>query len=152
MSQAPCFVVCEDGKEYTDRFTRMLGGSFRFVRAGCFAEAKTALADGSVAGLLLDLDFRRTPAEQLVDEAGQTGSGRGAGERQRLATVQGLLVLRALRTQGLATPALLFADLDDAGQVAHLESTLAPVEVLSSSIGLDVIARRLEHLADLNQR
>ena len=147
MSQAPCFVVCEDGQEYTDRFTRMLGGSFRFVRAGCFAEAKTALAAGPVAALLLDLDFRRTPADQLVDEAGQTGPGRGAGERQRLATVQGLLVLRALRTQGLATPALLFADLDDAGQVAHLESTLAPVEVLSSSTGLDVIARRLGQLA-----
>ena len=79
MSRAPCFVVCEDGQEYTDRFTRMLGGSFRFVRAGCFAEAKTALAAGPVAALLLDLDFRRTPPDQLVDEAGRPGLGGGWG-------------------------------------------------------------------------
>ena len=146
MSALPRFVVCEDGQEYTDRFTRMLGGSFRFERTGCFAEARAALARPP-AGLLLDLDFRRTAPDQLVDEAGQARAGLGAGERQRLAAVQGLLVLRALRAQGLTTPALLFADLDDAGQVAHLQSTLAPVEVLSSRIGLDVIARRLGQLA-----
>ena len=140
------FVVCEDGQEYTDRFTRMLGASFRFERTGCFAEARAALARPA-AGLLLDLDFRRTPPEQLVDESGHARAGLGAGERQRLAAVQGLLVLRALRAQGLTTPVLLFADLDDAGQVAHLQSTLAPVEVLSSRIGLDVIARRLGQLA-----
>jgi hypothetical protein len=143
----PRFVICEDGREYTDRFTRTLGGTFRFERAGCFAEARAALAGGVAAGLLLDLDFRRTPPEQLVDEAGQVRAGLGAGERQRLAAVQGLLVLRALRAQGLTTPTLLFADLDDAGQVAHLESTLAPFQVLSSSVGLDAIARRLGQLA-----
>lgn len=140
------FVVCEDGQEYTDRFTRMLGASFRFERAGSFAEARAALATPA-AGLLLDLDFRRTPSEQLVDEAGQARAGLAAGERQRLAAVQGLLVLRALRAQGLTTPALLFADLDDVAQVAHLQATLAPVEVLSSRIGLDIIARRLGQLA-----
>jgi hypothetical protein len=147
VSTLACFVVCEDGREYTDRFTRTLGGSFRFQRAGCFAEARAALAAEPVAGLLLDLDFRRTPPEQLIDEAGQARAGLGAGERQRLAAVQGLLVLRALRAERLTAPALLFADLDDPAQVAHIEATLAPVQVLSSAIGLDVIARRLGQLA-----
>ena len=31
------FLVCEDGSEYTDRFTRFLGGQYRFLRAGHFA-------------------------------------------------------------------------------------------------------------------
>ena len=33
------FLVCEDGHEYTERFTRLLGTQFRFVRAGDFGEA-----------------------------------------------------------------------------------------------------------------
>ena len=143
----PRFVVCEDGAEYTDRFQRMLGRSFRFVRAGCFAEARVALAEAPTVGLLLDLDFRRTPPQRLVDEVGAEGLPRSSGERQRLAAVQGLLVLRTLRLGGVTTPALLFADLDDAGQIAHLQSTLAPLEVLGSGVGLDVIVRRLAELA-----
>jgi hypothetical protein len=142
------FVVCEDGREYTDRFSRMLGTRFRFERAGCLAEARAALAALPAAGLLLDLDFRRTPADRLVDEAGQAGAGdRPPGESARLAAVQGLLVLRAVRAAGIVTPALLFADLDDAAQVKQLERTLAPLQVLSSRVGLDAVARRLDQLA-----
>jgi hypothetical protein len=146
----PTFVVCEDGAEYSQRFARMLGGSFRFVRAGCHGEARALLADGAapVAGLLLDLDFRRTPPAQLVDEAGALlAAGRSEEERRRLAGMQGILVLRALRAAGVGVPALLFADLDDAGRVRHLESSLAPLQVVASSVGLADIARRLAALA-----
>ncbi len=141
---APRFVVCEDGHEYTERFARLLGGSFRFQRAGCFAEARAAAA-GS-AGLLLDLDFRRTPPGQLIDENGGA-SAHPEETRHQLAEVQGILILRALRASGLGQPALLFADIDDREQVHYLERTLAPLTVVSSRTALPEIARLLARLS-----
>ena len=131
------FLVCEDGTEYTDRFTRFLGGQFRFLRAGHFAEA-LALADDAVA-VLLDLDFRRTQPALLVDE-------RGAPAPRSAAEVQGILILRALRARGVALPALLFADLDDPARAARLEAELSPLRVVPSSEGLPRIAQLLREL------
>jgi hypothetical protein len=140
------FVVCEDGHEYSQRFVRLLGSSFQFVRAGDLAQALVATR-GPVAGLLLDLDFRRTPIDALVDEAGAVAPARPASEAHRLAAVQGILILRALRAAGVTLPALLFADLDDQAQVQFLESSLAPLQVVPSSAGLAQIARALAELA-----
>ena len=134
MSAPPCFLVCEDGEEYTARFQRFLGAEFEFERVDHFAAA-LARAPGA-RGLLLDLDFRRTPAALLVDETGALGPA-------RLAEVQGILLLRALRARGVRLPALLFADLDDPGRAARLEAELAPLTVVSSSEGLPRIAQRL---------
>jgi len=133
----PTLVVCEDGSEYTERFQRFLGGEFQFVRAAHFAEA-LALAPGAL-GLLLDLDFRRTDASLLVDES-------GAPAAKSAADVQGILLLRALRSRGVRVPALLFADLDDAQRAARLEADLAPLQIVSSSEGLQLIAERLRKL------
>ena len=63
------FVVCEDGAEYLERFRRFLGDSFDFFPAHDFGEAHAAAAGADA--LLLDLDFRRTPADRLVDEQGR---------------------------------------------------------------------------------
>ena len=131
------FVVCEDGSEYTERFTRFLGAKFRFRRAGHFAEA-LALA-GEATALLLDLDFRRTQPALLVDE-------RGAPAPRSAADVQGILILRALRARGVSLPALLFADLDDEERTARLESELAPLRVVPSSEGLPRIAQLLREV------
>jgi hypothetical protein len=131
------FLVCEDGSEYTDRFKRFLGAQFRFLRAGHFAEA-LALAAGADA-LLLDLDFRRTPRELLVDE-------RGAPDRGGATEVQGILILRALRSRGVALPAVLFADLDDAAHATRLERELAPLRIVPGSAGLPRIAQLLREL------
>ena len=82
-----------------------------------------------------------------MDEAGALlAAGRSEEERRRLAGMQGILVLRALRAAGVGVPALLLADLDDAGQVRHLESSLAPLQVVASRVGLADIARRLAAL------
>jgi len=132
------FVVCEDGREYTERFERCLGGEFQFARAGHFAEA-LALLPGA-QGLLLDLDFRRTPLALLVDET-------GAPTQPRAAEVQGILLLRALRSRGVRLPALLFADLDDPARSARLEDELAPLQIVSSSEGLPQIAERLREIS-----
>jgi hypothetical protein len=144
--ETPRFLVCEDGHEYTERFVRLLGGAFRFERAGCFAEAEAATAAAAFAGLLLDLDFRRTPPDRLIDE---NGAGTAATEetRRRLAEVQGILILRALRVGGRTQPALLFADIDDAEQVRYLERTLAPLHVVSSRTALPEIARLLGRIS-----
>lgn len=134
----PRLVVCEDGAEYVDRFRRFLGDAFDFTPAGDFAAALAACAGAD--GLLLDLDFRRTPAERLVDEGGATALARDAGTRHRLSQSQGILVLRALRARGVGLPAILFADLGDAQQASFLEQSLAPLVVASSSTGLREIA------------
>jgi hypothetical protein len=135
------WLVCEDGAEYTQRFERFLGADFRFVRATCFSEA-LRLCEGA-QGLLLDLDFGRTPPELLVDAAGE----RGASPARELAEVQGILILRALRARGVRLPALLFADLDDPERTARPERELRPLQVVPREEGLPAIARRLRELA-----
>ena len=131
------FLVCEDGSEYTERFRRFLGAQFQFVRAGHFAEALSLLP--GARALLLDLDFRRTPSALLVDE-------RGAQDARAAPEVQGILILRALRTRRIALPAVLFADLDDAAHAARLQSELAPLRIVPSSEGLPRIAQLLREL------
>jgi len=135
------FVVCEDGAEYLERFRRFLGESFDFLPAHDFGEARAAAADAD--GLLLDLDFRRTPADRLVDEEGPAPAPIDSGTRARLAETQGILILRRLRAAGVVLPAILFADLDDAGQVDFLARTLAPMTVAGSRLGIAEIATLL---------
>jgi hypothetical protein len=135
---AVTFLICEDGNEYTERFQRFLGAQFRFVRAQSFLEALQHAPQ--CRGLLLDLDFRRIDPSLLVDET-------GAPAPRSAAEVQGILILRALRSRGIATPALLFADLDDAGRVQRLEAELAPLSVVASGEGLAAIAQRLQLIA-----
>jgi hypothetical protein len=137
----PRYVVCEDGTEYVERFRRFLGDDFEFLPAADFASALEAAAGAD--GLLLDLDFRRTPADRLVDERGVAPAPLDPGTRRRLSDSQGILILRALRARGVALPAVLFADLDDAQQARILERTLAPVVIASSRTGLRQIAALL---------
>jgi hypothetical protein len=134
----PRFVVCEDGSEYLDRFRRFLEEDFDFVAAGDYEHACAACP--GAAGLLLDLDFRRTPPERLVDENGAASAGIDDGTRRRLAETQGILILRQLRAAGVALPAILFADITDAEQAGFLERTLAPLTIAASHLGLREVA------------
>jgi hypothetical protein len=138
-------VVCEDGDEYTTRFTRVLGQEIAFQRAATHAEAARILGAGA-AGILLDLDFRRSDPTELVDEAGTTHALLSDNERRRLAESQGILILRALRRAGIATPAILFADLDEPSRTDYLASTLAPLMILSSRESLPSIADHIRGL------
>lgn len=137
----PRVLVCEDGEEYTERFTRLLGLRFCFERAQSLAQAQAALGAGPVAALVLDLDFRRTPPAELVDEAGR--ACRSPADAPRLAAAQGVLLLRALRRQGVGLPALLCADLDDPEQERRVCAELPPLQVVPSSEGLQALAARL---------
>jgi hypothetical protein len=145
-TRRPRFVVCEDGAEYIERFRRFLGEDFLFVPANDFAAAHAAVWEAGsegADGLLLDLDFRRTPPGRLVDERGGPPVAPDEGTRRRLTESQGILILRALRARGVALPAVLFADLGDAQQAGFLERTLAPLVVAPSSTGLREIAALL---------
>jgi hypothetical protein len=137
------FVVCEDGDEYLQRFRRFLGEAFEFLPARDFAGAAADAARAD--GILLDLDFRRTPAERLVDERGPAPAPLDVGTRARLAETQGILILRRLRATGVTLPAILFADLDDT-QRAFLEQTLAPLTVAGSRLGIAEIATLLREI------
>ena len=142
----PVFIVVEDGHEYTERFNRFLSDEIRFERASHLGEAVAALQDNPHAGLLLDLDFRRAPPGVLVDEAGQVSLVRSDGERRRLAEIQGILILRALRAADVRAPALLFADLDDPGQARFLGETLGPLAIVASHAPLSEIRRRMREM------
>ncbi len=141
MSAPPRFVVCEDGSEYLDRFTRFLGDDFVFIAARDFAEARAAAAGAD--GLLLDLDFRRTPPDRLVDERGPAPPDLDDDRRRRLSETQGILILRQLRAAGVTLPAILFADVDDSERARFLERTLAPLTIGSSRLGIRDIAALL---------
>jgi hypothetical protein len=140
MTALPRFIVVEDGTEYLERFTRFLGDDFTFVATRDFGEARAAADAGGVDGLLLDLDFRRTPPARLVDEHGPAPSGLDGDRRRRLAETQGILILRQLRAAGVALPAILFADVDDGERARFLEQTLAPLKIGSSRLGIRDIA------------
>jgi len=139
----PVWIICEDGTEYLDRFERFLGSRFHFVPALDGAALLAALAQ-TARGVILDLDFRRTPSDRLVDEYGRTGLAAPQEQRRQLASQQGILLLRLLRARGFATPVLLYADLDDADQGAYLERTLAPLSIVPSHEGLLETAARME--------
>jgi hypothetical protein len=140
----PLVIVCEDGHEYLQRFSRFLGEELELLRVDDFSSARTACARGPRV-LLFDLDFSRLPPERLIDEAGQTGA-RPRDESRRLAQMQGILILRALRAGAVTAPALLFADLDDAARVKFLEQSLAPLSVVPSAEGMGAIAARIRRL------
>jgi hypothetical protein len=137
----PRWIVCEDGDEYLSRFRRFLGHEFEFVPAGDLQDVLRGAA--GAAGLLLDLDFRRADPARLVDESGTARARLAAGERRRLAEVQGVLILRALRARGVALPALLCADLDDPAQARRLEEELKPLAVVPGTEGVARIGERL---------
>jgi hypothetical protein len=142
----PTLLVIEDGDEYTLRFQRFLGQSIAFHRVTSLAAARTALSD-QPRGLLLDLDFRRTPREELVDDQGRTNLLLGDGGFAPLSEQQGILILRALRAEGCGLPALLFADLPDDNQTRYLESSLAPLRIIPSDESLPSIAAEIRRLA-----
>ena len=137
-ARKPTFVVVEDGTEYFDRFQRFLGDAFTLIPARDFAAARAAAPGAD--GLLLDLDFRRTPPDRLVDERGPAPQPLDAGTRARLSETQGILILRQLRAAGVTLPALLFADIDDPGQARFLTTSLAPLTIAGSRLGVREIA------------
>ena len=139
----PLWLVCEDGHEYYERFLRFLSGEFAFERVDHAKTLFCALETTQVSGVLLDLDFRRTPDDELIDEQGRTPTAVPQAEKQRLAESQGILILRELRRRGHATPVLLCADLEDPEQVRFLETTLAPLSVSPSHESIAQIADRL---------
>jgi len=139
MTTLPRLIVCEDGSEYLDRFRRFLGADFAFVAAADFESAR-ALA-GSADGVLLDLDFRRTPAARLIDERGGAAGILDDDRRRRLSETQGILILRQLRAVGVPLPAILFADIDDGERAQFLERTLAPLRIASSRLGIREIGQ-----------
>jgi hypothetical protein len=137
----PRFVVSEDGTEYLERFTRFLGDDFAFLPARDYAATREACR--AADALLLDLDFRRTPRERLVDERGPVPADLSDDTRRRLAETQGILILRQLRGAGVTLPAILFADIDDGDRRAFLERTLAPLTIASSQLGIRDIGKLL---------
>jgi len=145
----PRWIVCEDGDEYLSRFQRFLGDEFEFVAAGDLDDVLRALP--GAAGLLLDLDFHRADPTRLVDESGIARAQLAAGERRRLAEVQGVLILRALRGRGVGLPALLCADLDDPAQVQRLEAELGPLAVVPGNEGVPRIGDRLRQIPALSK-
>ncbi len=130
------WLIVEDGQEYRDRFARFGGDALELGSANSLAAVEALLAERAFDGLLFDLDFRRTPATELIDDQGASAAALPAAEQQRLARQQGIYILLALRRRGLTMQAILCADLEDDEQRAYLKRTLAPLEICGSSTAL----------------
>ncbi len=144
----PRFVVCEDGQEYLERFKRFLGNTFEFIPAqDFFALVEHTERCAPVAGVLLDLDFRRVDAAHLVNEHGQAIAKFGREARAQYSANQGLFILASLRERCILVPVLLFADIDDPEQQAHLLRKFGPLDLVPSHVGLRELERRLAELS-----
>lgn len=102
MTAATRILVVEDGREYTDGFSRLAeakGAAVSLVRAGSLAEARAALAAGVPEAVFLDVVFDRTPESELAGDLDALVARHG-GDRTRavghLATHQGFYILDAL--------------------------------------------------------
>ena len=99
----PTWVVCKDGTEYRERFERFLGDEFGFAPVGDAESLCDALRADAIDGIVLDMDFARTPAERLVDADGRTSTTLSAEARRRLSETQG--EIRFYYTRGRAVKA-----------------------------------------------
>jgi hypothetical protein len=145
----PRFLVCEDGDEYLERFNRFLGQEFRFIQSRDFETLNNHLElYQPIAAILLDLDFRRTNLRQLVDESGEKVANVTREQLARFVSHQGVAILAAIRKRGIQTRVLLFADVDDPKQREYLERTFAPLELISSHVGLRELECRLAQLGN----
>lgn len=141
------FAVCEDGDEYIRRFERFLGSHFEFLQARDFGTLLEMLdRESPVTGLLLDLDFRRTPTARLVDDNGTPLASVNAETLKRLIENQGIAILSALRKRGWTSPVLLFADIDEPSQIKFLIQRFAPVQLVPSHLGLNELTKKLSEL------
>jgi hypothetical protein len=147
MTNKPRLLLCEDGTEYLERFERFLGAHFEFIQSqDCGTLLSQLERYQPIAGILLDLDFRRVDESCLVDDEGQPISRLGKEERARLIGNQGIAILASLRKQGWRTTVLLFADIEEPRQRDYLMGKFAPLELIASHVGLSELQRRFEDL------
>jgi len=141
------FLLCEDGREYLERFERFLGERFDFIQSRDYATLLTHLEQYQpIAGVLLDLDFRRTETSRLVDVGGRPVSHLGREDLSRLVANQGIAILANLRREGWRTAVFLFADIADLQQREYLVERYPPVELIDSHVGLNELQLRFEAL------
>ena len=107
-----------------------------------FAAARAALSPVPTGCCWISISAGRQP--NVDRRAGRSPAAAvDAGTRARLAETQGILILRRLRAEGIVTPAVLFADLDDDAQAEFLRRTLAPLTLAPSRLGLRELAKLL---------
>lgn len=143
-------LVVEDGREYTDHFSRLAeakGAAVSFVRAGSLAQARAALAAGMPDAVFLDVVFDRTPEGELAGDLDALVARYG-GDRARavshLATHQGFYVLDAL-VDALAGVRVVLA-YDFTGEEKRLEALKARVPRLSGLFDGASLGAALEDL------
>ncbi len=113
-------LILEDGDEYLRFFSRHLA-AFTYLQAHDHAEALEHLAASgdAVDAFILDLRFDRIPRERLIGDVEEIAEEH-FGDPNELEAAwryiidhQGFLILRALREEGWAQPALLITELPE---------------------------------------
>lgn len=140
-------LVVEDGHEYTSNFTRFLGSSYRFERAGTGAEA-LALLPGDFRLAFLDMRFDRVPPQALLGDLAETANrfnGDVDKARAHLESNQGTYILAAIRAAGFGLPVVLSYDFgDEPRRWANLARLYGPLSWLPDNLGPDGVRRILE--------
>ena len=140
----PRILIVEDGDEYITAYQRFLGDRFAFRRAGDGDAAWSALSDGDVDAVVLDMRFDRADrlwgdAEALAERLGDPGR-----VRRFLEDHQGTFILAGLRDRGCRLPVVLSYDFGaEPRRFANLERRYAPLRWLGDAAGPSEIAAAL---------
>jgi CheY-like chemotaxis protein len=131
-------LIVEDGYEYVDTLSRFLP-EITWVRAGDGREAVACWRAGAFDAVFLDMRFHRVAEGRLVGDVVATSeqfNGDLVQARTYLEDHQGTFVLRALRDDGCALPALICHDFsDEPRRWARLVEWYRPVAFLADNLG-----------------
>ena len=81
-------LIIEDGFEYIDRAHHWLSDDFEFTRAGHGAEALALLGETAYELIYLDMNFNRTPADQLMGSWSEIAERLGGDREQAKAFLE----------------------------------------------------------------
>ena len=122
----PRILIVEDGQEYITAYQRFLGDRFAFRRAGDGDAAWSALSDGDVDAVVLDMRFDRADRRGGTPRPSRSASATLAGPSALpKEDHQGTFILAGLRDRGCRLPVVLSYDFGPAKEA--LRTSGAPV-------------------------
>jgi len=127
-----------------------MGDFFMFERAGSGIEALTLLRDGEFEAVYLDMNFHRSPEDELLGDL-ESICARFGGDRRRaidfLSIHQGAYILAAIRGAGFMTPVLFSYDFEsETNRWDQLSAKYGPVDWVGDNAGPDKVREALANL------
>jgi hypothetical protein len=143
-------LVVEDGTEYIEAFRRLApaGAEIELLHAADAESARRVLSDRRVDGVFLDVDFSRTPPEDLAGDLERLAD-RFSGDRDRarayLASNQGFFIASLLAPAlPKGAPVLLARDFSaESERLAALRERIPTLEGVEDGAPISKLLERL---------